>query len=1003
MTTGRDDGRVRIAVAGDVCLDVVAVPLPGALPGQDVENWRLAGETRTHYLPGGALLLAEFVRSTRLAQAVTAARLRVESKIKNQQLTDEEKEARLFAAERRARHDVENEILGPRPKKPQTIHEGKAEGLYTDEFLAIAERLRRDEIVHSLLALDNYPTTLDPKGKGRTIRVHKELGYSGPQAGEDPTLKVTYFNNLADARVIVLDDTGNRFRKGVSDNPWPDAINKPASAAEATPLIVYKLHRPLPGSGAVNTLWDAVTKNHTNSLIVIASIGDLRQAGASISMGLSWERTATDIVWHLQNNVLFAPLKRCRRLIIRLGYEGAVLWTCRADAAGNEKYEAWLVYDPAGIEGSFARRIPGTMVSTGSAFTAAFVQKVAESGATRLTELVSVQPTTEKQDLELLLTAIQTGLAASRKLLKTGFGSASDIPDYPRADLFKDDERESKVFAERSIRIIPGAIEPDRSYWRLLDDLFDMSKPQIRAAVEMVATNRREVCLDKKAVEEQALALLKQVPVASFGALQTYDRVEIERYRALHTLLRDYLCAKAPPRPLSIAVFGPPGAGKSFGVKQVAKSLVGLQGCKEVADITFNLSLYQTPEELAAAFHLVRDEALKGKVPLVFFDEFDTALNNQPLAWLRQFLAPMQDGEFLDRGAPHPIGQAIFVFAGGTCATFQEFAKHPGMDAERFKSSKGPDFLSRLRATLDIPSINFMTARGPDPAAGALQSTLPPDTFDPYGPIEAFPSKAAILLRRAGILAFSLKGKAPSLVQADGSLAISDSVLRALLWMPRFEHGNRSFDALLDMSHLAGAHKYTPSLLPAAFQLPLHGDASNFNQLVATEFPFPDADREKIAKAIHADYKKQKKSTPGHDPNDPALKDWDELRPDLRDSTYGLADDYAAKLRAAGLWLRKVPGDKVVSGVIAQVNAQIEANVETLSKAEHDRWSAHKRQQGWAAGPDTSKESKIDELLLHNCIFPWEKLSDEQKDLDRVPIRALPQVLANAGYQIVKA
>ena len=166
----------------------------------------------------------------------------------------------------------------------------------------------------------------------------------------------------------------------------------------------------------------------------------------------------------------------------------------------------------------------------------------------------------------------------------------------------------------------------------------------------------------------KAAALLSQAPIAVFaGALRTYDRREIENYRALYSLLHDYIRLREPERPLSVAVFGPPGAGKSFGVKQVAKALTEHNQKRPLVDLTFNLSQYQTADELAAAFHLVRDLVLQGKIPLVFFDEFDTALNVQKLAWLRYFLAPMQDGLFLDRGTLHPIGQAIFVFAGGTC------------------------------------------------------------------------------------------------------------------------------------------------------------------------------------------------------------------------------------------------------------------------------------------------------------------------------------------------
>src|ERR1051326_9097269 len=92
--------------------------------------------------------------------------------------------------------------------------------------------------------------------------------------------------------------------------------------------------------------------------------------------------------------------------------------------------------------------------------------------------------------------------------------------------------------------------------------------------------------------------LLDRAPVASFGSLKTHDRVEIEHYRALYTVLRDYLASDSPPRPLSIAVFGPPGAGKSFGIKEVAGSLNGRPGCKDVFNLTFNLSLYSSPEEL---------------------------------------------------------------------------------------------------------------------------------------------------------------------------------------------------------------------------------------------------------------------------------------------------------------------------------------------------------------------------------------------------------------------
>ena len=53
-------------------------------------------------------------------------------------------------------------------------------------------------------------------------------------------------------------------------------------------------------------------------------------------------------------------------------------------------------------------------------------------------------------------------------------------------------------------------------------------------------------------------------------------------------------------------------------------------------------------------------------MPLVFWDEFDTALGGRELGWMASFLAPMQDGQFNEGGTVRPIGPAVFVFAGGT-------------------------------------------------------------------------------------------------------------------------------------------------------------------------------------------------------------------------------------------------------------------------------------------------------------------------------------------------
>ena len=961
-----------IEVAGDVCLDVAVVPIaPDVHPGGQVDNWRQTGETRTHYLPGGALLLQNWVQAAAQGQTVRGLRPCLPSAL----------------------------ACGNPANKPLTL----------DEFLSVAERLTRSEIVHSLLELDGFPAMPGAKDRDQ-LRVLMTHGFSGPRDG-DPSLTILPPEAAGAPDVIVVDDTGNQFRRTPSE--WPASFTDQQPKAGA--VVVYKLHRPLPvspphgqsGGQQVKTaerddsLWSRVAQRFPEHRVVVVSIDDLRDRDAVISRGLSWERTALDVVWHLLNTDDYRELRDCPHLIVRFGLNGALYWRSSrndgANASGDQrtgpKYDAWLIYDPSGIEGSGESEHEGRMVGYGSAFTAALTACIAGSACRGL--MPEMSSAGQRMPAAPIETGIKAGLRASRRLLRAGFGTnGQGAPTYPGKELFAPTGKGDAFFACQPVPIIPGAIVPDRGYWRLLDSIFDGKTASLHTAVALTAISAKPASLH----EEQAAELLKQVPVAVFAkALRTQDRREIENYRALYALMRDYITQPAPPRPLSIAVFGPPGAGKSFGVKMVAKALSQLGGPRPIETVTFNLSQYERPEQLADAFHLVRDLVLRGKTPLVFFDEFDSSLAGVRLGWLRYFLAPMQDAEFLDKGTPHPIGKAIFVFAGGTCAAYAEFAApflSPLSDDETqrsregFKAAKGPDFLSRLRGTLDIPGLDLNCA------------------FDPYGPVDAFPCEAAILLRRAGILAHQLGEKAPHLRNAANALQVSGVVLRALLHLPKFVHGNRSFEALLDMSSLTGNGKFTPSLLPSPSHAALHADSIQMSQLLSTDYPFPPEEREVIAKAIHASYLVDRKLDPKHDPNDPALQPWDSptgkpedgLRHDLKESNRQQADHIAVKLRMANLWFRKrIPGVAVSTDI-----SQLTAIVERLAIAEHDRWVAEKRRNGWIAAPCQERKCRNNDLRLHNCLFRWEQLTSDQKQLDLDTVRQIPDHLSKAGYEIVK-
>jgi hypothetical protein len=293
-----------------------------------------------------------------------------------------------------------------------------------------------------------------------------------------------------------------------------------------------------------------------------------------------------------------------------------------------------------------------------------------------------------------------------------------------------------------------------------------------------------------------------------------------------------------------------------------------------------------------------------------------------------------------------------------------------------FKKAKGPDFLSRLRATLDIPGLDLNPS------------------FDAYGPVEAFPCEPAILLRRANILRFQLGEKAPHLRDASGGLYISEPVLRALLHLPQFAHGNRSFEALLDMSHLQDERAFTSSSLPAAGHTNLHANAGHLSQLLAITYPFSEADRLAIAKAIHADFVAQRKAKGEFDPAKPSHQDWQGLENKYKQSNLQQADDIPRKMRMMNRWLRKAAH---------RVEASLPLDrdeVERYALVEHDRWVAAKRHDGFVWGSEDDGQ-----LRTHHCLVRWDdpRLTDADKQKDRDAIEAIPRYLAAAGYEVVDA
>ncbi len=475
--------------------------------------------------------------------------------------------------------------------------------------------------------------------------------------------------------------------------------------------------------------------------------------------------------------------------------------------------------------------------------------------------------------------------------------------------------------------------------------------------------------------------LYAHVPFCNYGSLSTVDKDEIENYSTIKSLLDDYIYlydyseGNDMPRPLSIAIFGAPGAGKSFGVKQIAKS------CGRFAISSLNLSQFDSPTELFESLH----EALqrgKDEIPLVFFDEFDAELDGTARGWLKYFLAPMQDGEYTLNGKLFQVNGAVFAFAGATASAFQEFLPETEEDVTAFQMVKGPDFVSRLKGILNI--------KGPNPSDETDRSHI---------------------IRRAMLLRQQMTHKVSGIYRPEGGLInISKGLLSALLTVSEYRHGARSLEFILDMSRLSEVSRFTSSCLPTAEQLDIHLDVEDFLRKLAFEQIIGDA-VETYASAAHEKTRLKRIEavrnsllTNGANKieedaamkrllSEPDMVSWDELDEEFRSS-------YRSQLRYIGeqlqdyhlpIGIRPILGDE--TDTIRELYGPV---LEMLAEMEHERWMRDKRQDGWRLGTFDQTMKTTPDLV------PYDELEEKTKEFIRLSVRNLPEYLNEIGYELYR-
>lgn len=653
-----------------------------------------------------------------------------------------------------------------------------------------------DRFGQGQLVWTRLPVTQKDEKSGLQWRRFIELGTR--PAGSSPwsieSLKSHKKSALgASPRLLVLYDYGFGFSGSLGREVWEPLLTR---AVDSNAEVFLVSRTPFPNAEDPPGLHAELVKRIPgNKLTVQVAVEAYRQGDAVLHLDLTVERAAENVAAAVTRHEESTHLNgdsKARHLIVLGRTLGAMHRFLAKDV------ERWSVYyDPKVPHSVYEKSWPGAAYGYSVTFAAALVGGFF-ADATNPDERG---------------TAIFRGLAGIRRLHEMEWGDKTKPEEapaitFPVKEIVKavreepgvpGDYRRTDWTTERPgifslpRRLRRGSLFRERDTsggWRILDTLLEGAKKPLDEILGEV-------------LEQGPGGALRELPVFSIGKdIEIVERMEIECYRSIERVLREYVADRSESsgrtswRPLAIAVFGPPGSGKSFGIKAIAKEMFG----DKFDSRTVNISQFRDASDLVPAFHEIRDIGVGGRIPFVLWDEFDCDLPGRPFGWLSSFLAPMQDGQFQDQAITHEIGRAIFVFAGGRFETFDEFT------AQMHRAvPKGPDFASRLAGYLNIAGVNPTPGRGIDPA---------------------------LRFRRAVLLRSLLRKHADTLCEAGGKTLIKDAVerglLRAFTSVGKYRHGARSMEAIIRTSRLAGMRAYRPNQLPPRDQLHAYVDADEF-------------------------------------------------------------------------------------------------------------------------------------------------------------------------------
>ena len=259
-----------------------------------------------------------------------------------------------------------------------------------------------------------------PKGKGagdkrRLWWIDRVIGRSGAP-GIDGTAIAAQVESAGKADLLVIESLGLGWLEALlAGGP---SLGEKLLSRVSPQEVVLKL------SSLGGGLPFASNPDATGKMTVVLSARALRERGAAISEGLSWDRTIEDTVKEFESGLSSLDLARCRRVVVLFSAEAAAVFE-RKDGASRARMEKFL-FHPSQFEGSFKASHGGKMFGDLSVVTTAVVRSLVERDRYPLFVALSLALTAIRKQQEEGLAEIIDGKGGSGG--KFAFGELVESP-----------------------------------------------------------------------------------------------------------------------------------------------------------------------------------------------------------------------------------------------------------------------------------------------------------------------------------------------------------------------------------------------------------------------------------------------------------------------------------------------------------------------------------------------------------------------------------------------